>query len=347
MSTSALAGCDGRAADSASACSQNATLTYPRGMQVIERGWVSSNSIVFTDPADADGSSSGAEGTIGTIGSVVDTGYVRHAAQTVELVRHALAGAPLKRIVNTHTHSDHIGGNAALRAAWPDVNITIPAGDAGIVSRWDETALHLSTMGQDCERFAFDSTYTDADVLMLGGLSWRAIGSPGHHMASLMLYSEQARILISADALWENGFGVIFPEIDGDPASQGGAFAAQRATLEAIAKLDVTTVIPGHGAPFGNLHAALDRAQSRLDYFIANPERHARNGLKVTLAFLLMIEQRIGLDTLPDRLAALPLAARINLDHYQLEPRPLAEFVVSELEKSAVARRAEGWLIAK
>ena len=161
MSTSALTDCDGRAADSASARSQNATLTYPPGMQVIERGWVSSNSIVFTDPADADGSSNGAEGTIGTIGtigSVVDTGYVRHAAQTVELVRHALAGAPLKRIVNTHTHSDHIGGNAALRAAWPDVSITIPAGDAGIVSRWDETALHLSTMGQDCERFAFDST---------------------------------------------------------------------------------------------------------------------------------------------------------------------------------------------
>ena len=55
MSTSACGGCDGRATDSASACSQNATLTYPPGMQVIERGWVSSNSIVFTDPADAAG----------------------------------------------------------------------------------------------------------------------------------------------------------------------------------------------------------------------------------------------------------------------------------------------------
>lgn len=329
------------------ATSSRVGFTYPPGMQVFERGWVSSNNIVFTDRGDAD------DGSIGTIkpknivGTIVDTGYIRHAALTVALVRDALAGAPLKRIVNTHTHSDHIGGNAALRAAWPDLNITIPAGDAGIVARWDETALHLSTMGQECERFGFDSTYTDADVLTLGGLSWRAIGSPGHHMASLVLYCEEARILISADALWENGFGVIFPEIDGDPASQGGAFAAQRATLEGIAGLDVATVIPGHGAPFGNMHAALDRAQSRLDYFIANPERHARNGLKVTLAFLLMIEQRIRLDALPQRLANLPLAARINHDHYQLEPGPLAEFAVSELEKSAVAERAGGWLIAK
>ena len=49
----------------------------------------------------------------------------------------------------------------------------------------------------------------------------------------------------------------------------------------------------------------LERAYSRLDYFTATPERHARNGLKVTLA----------------------------------------EFTIAELEKSRVARRAGGWLL--
>ena len=101
---------------------------FPSGMQVIERGWVSSNNIVFFDTG-ADGGN-----------AVVDTGYVHHAAQTVELLRHAVAqhqasGSRLSRIINTHTHSDHIGGNAALKSAWPEAEITIPAGDAGIVRR--------------------------------------------------------------------------------------------------------------------------------------------------------------------------------------------------------------------
>ena len=311
----------------------------PHGMQVLERGWVSSNNIVFIDLRD------GAESGAAAQGAVVDTGYVRHAAQTVALTRHALGAAPLTRIVNTHTHSDHIGGNAALKAAWPDARITIPAGDTGIVRGWDEAALHLTSMGQECARFDFDATFTQGDRFTLGGMAWRAIASPGHDTASQMLYSEEARILISADALWENGFGVIFPEIDGDRASQGEAFAAQRATLDAIAGLKVDAVIPGHGAPFADCAGALERAYSRIDYFTATPERHARNGLKVTLAFLLMIEQRVALQGLPERLAALPLAAQINRDYYQLNAAALAEFTIAELEKSRVARRADGWLL--
>jgi glyoxylase-like metal-dependent hydrolase (beta-lactamase superfamily II) len=165
-------------------------------------------------------------------------------------------------------------------------------------------------------------------------------------MASLMLYCEDMRLLVSADALWENGFGVIFPEIDGDHASQGEAFAAQHATLEMIATLDVGTVIPGHGAPFTGIDAALERAFGRLDYFIAHPERHARNGLKVALSFLLMIERRIELALLPQRLAALPLAMRINDTHYQLAPAALAQFVVAELEKGGAAHRRDGWLVS-
>ena len=46
---------------------------------------------------------------------MVDTGYCIHAEQTLALVEAALQGAPLQRIVNTHLHNDHCGGNALLR----------------------------------------------------------------------------------------------------------------------------------------------------------------------------------------------------------------------------------------
>ena len=303
----------------------------PPAMQVLERGWVSSNNIVLQSRDET---------------AVIDTGYVLHAGQTVALVQHLLAGRPLTRIINSHTHSDHIGGNAALQRAYPQASITIPADDAGVISHWDEAALHLSTMGQECERFMFDATFGRGDTLTLGDLPWRVVASPGHHMASLMLHCAGEGILISADALWQNGFGVIFPEIDGDPVSQGEAFAAQRATLDTIAALNVQTVIPGHGAPFTDVAAALERAFGRLSHFQAHPERHARNGLKVALSFLLMIEGRIALASLPARLAALPLAVRINQDHYQLDAAQLASFVTDQLEKGGAAHRANGWLVS-
>ena len=298
----------------------------PASMRVIERGWVSSNNIVFLGRDQA---------------AVVDTGYGRHAPQTVALVRNALGGRPLDRIVNTHVHSDHIGGNAALAREHPGVHLMIPAGEARIVRHWDKEALYLGPMGQECERFAFAATYADGDTLVLGDLEWRALASPGHDDESLMLWCASLRILISADALWESGFGVIFPALP--PATDpGGAFADQRATLDVIATLDARLVIPGHGAPFNDVRAALARAYSRLDYFAADPARNARNAAKVALAFLVMSEGRLDLATLGARLARMSLVERINRAYHDLPADEFAALLAGDLVKSGVARRAGG-----
>ncbi len=298
-------------------------------MRVVERGWVSSNTVVFCGDASTD---------------IVDSGYSLHAAQTIALARHALGPRPLDRIFNTHAHADHMGGNAALRRAYPDVRIAIPAGDALLVGEWDEQALHFAPMGQQCDRFSFDTTCRAGDLLTLGDREWRAIASPGHDMHSLMLWCERERILISADALWEDGFGILFPALP-PAATAEQAFAAQRATLDAIAALDARLVIPGHGAPFDDVAGALGRACGRLDYFMADPARIARNAAKVTLSFLLMIEGRLELARLGERLAGLSLLAAINRSAYGLEDARFAALLVEELVKSRAATCAHGWLL--
>ena len=55
--------------------------------------------------------------------------------------------------------------------------------------------------------------------------------------------------------LWEHGFGAIFPEIDGEPG-----FDEQARLLDRIERLEPAWVIPGHGAPFTDVPAALARA---------------------------------------------------------------------------------------
>lgn len=301
---------------------------WPACLHVLERGWVSSNNILFLGERDA---------------VLVDTGYGRHAPQTLALLERVLQGRALDRVVNTHTHSDHIGGNAALKRAWPRLHVTIPEGESQAVREWDEAALLLTPLGQECERFGFDATFTHGDLFDLGDLQWRAIGSPGHDMDSLVLYCEQERILISADALWENGFGVLFPEFTGE-APSGAGCAAQRATLDAIAALEVDWVIPGHGSPFTDMQGALKRAYGRLDSLASDPVRNARNAAKVALAFVLMIEGRILLADVPRRVAAMSFVQRLNREFLRIDDGALAEYLVAELEKSRAARREGEWL---
>jgi glyoxylase-like metal-dependent hydrolase (beta-lactamase superfamily II) len=302
----------------------SASLLLPPSMQVLERGWLSSNNILFA----------GRERT-----ALVDSGYMMHAEQTVALVTQALQRRPLDLLVNTHLHSDHCGGNAALQAAF-GCRTMIPAADADSVRNWDEDALSYRATGQQCQRFTFDDILHPGDMLMLGDLAWQALASPGHDPHSLILYCAQERILISGDALWENGFGVIFPELDGE-----SGFAETRATLELIAGLDVRLVIPGHGAPFSGVGQALQAAFSRVDYLAADPVRNAHNAVKVLLKFLLLERQRIPLHQVPPMMRDIRLFRDTNRRYLQRDDDDLAQWIVSQLVRAGVAAVEDGVLV--
>jgi len=281
------------------------------GLTVFERGWLSSNNILF-DAAAAP-----------TV--LVDTGHCVHAEQTMALVSHALQGRPLTGIVNTHLHSDHCGGNAALAAHYGSA-ITIPAGEADKVARWDEDALTYKLTGQSCPRFAHSDVMNGGDEIVLGAMPWRVMASPGHDPESMVLYQPETQILISADALWENGFGVVFPELEGE-----SGFGDVRATLDLIGALPVRWVVPGHGAPFEGTGAALERAYRKLDAFIADPPRHARHAAKVLIKYHLMECHSMPLDALMHWLADTKYFVVINGVYFA--DTPVSEWATTLLEE--------------
>jgi glyoxylase-like metal-dependent hydrolase (beta-lactamase superfamily II) len=265
----------------------------PPSLTVLERGWLSSNNILL-------------HGSDGEGATLIDSGYVSHAEQTLALVRHALRpGHPLVRVVNTHLHSDHCGGNAALVRAF-GAQIVIPPGHADAVARWDEDLLTYRLTNQRCERFTADAVLHPGESFTVGVRTWQAQAAPGHDPHSLVLFDAMHGVLISADALWENGFGVVFPELDGE-----NAFDDVAAVLDLIESLDARFVIPGHGAPFANVAGALQRARSRLAAFRADPTRHARHGIKALTKYHLL---EVGSEPLPELLAwfaATPIARQV------------------------------------
>lgn len=301
-------------------------MTLPDSIRVLERGWLSSNNIVFLDDDGA---------------SVVDTGYVTHIDDTIRLIDQARAGRPLVRIVNTHIHSDHAGGNAQLQALH-GCGVWIPPGESELVDSWDEDRLSYRRTSQLCPRFTYDRLIHPHDTLRLGGEDWTVLPAAGHDHAMVMLWCERLGILLSADALWQKGFGVIFPELAGIPG-----FAQQKATLDLIGALKPRLVIPGHGAPFTDVAASLQAAHSRIDWFMAEPRRNSDNALKVLLAFKLLEAQRLTLADLTDMVRA-SIEGNVAMQaHYPHDPEAMAAFMAQELVRAGAATRDGDAVVAR
>ncbi|WFF81926.1 MBL fold metallo-hydrolase [Delftia tsuruhatensis] len=309
----------------------SATAALPCGMTVLERGWLSANNIVFAaDPADPQDDGA----------AVVDTGYVSHADQTVLLIERTLAGQPLARILNTHLHSDHCGGNAALQARWPQARTYVAPGQAEFVRHWNPEALSYTPTGQECPPFALTGVLQPGASVRLAGRDWQIHAAPGHDPHSIILFEPASRTLISADALWENGFGVVFPEIEGLQA-----FEEVAATLDVIEALAPLTIVPGHGGVFTGVAAALDTARRRLDGFVRAPERHALYAAKVLLKYRLLDWQRVRTTELLAWLDATPYFGMLHTGYFSHETAEhWSRTLVDALVQSGAAQREGEWV---
>ena len=292
----------------------------PPDILVFERGWLSSNNILLLGQGST---------------ALVDSGYASHAPQTLALVASALGERPLDQLVNTHLHSDHCGGNAALQGHYPALRTTIPPGLAESVRHWDVDALTYAPTGQSCPRFRFDTLLQPGTEIRLGARLWQVHAAPGHDTHSVVLFEPAARVLLSADALWERGFGVVFPELEGERA-----FDAVARTLDVIEALKPAVVIPGHGAVFADPAAALAYARSRLDSFVANPTKHLRHGVKVLLKFKLLELQTVNSDALIHWARTTPYFARIYQEHFaSLEFSSWVAALLDDLVRAGAASR--------
>ncbi len=297
--------------------------TLPPGVTFIERGWLSSNSILLQDETST---------------LLIDTGYCTHADQTLQLVTDVLGDRPLQTIINTHLHSDHCGGNATLQKYYSKVETLIPVAQAELIDIWDVDALTYKPTGQHCPRFIRTGTVQNGDAFTVNGAVWQAYAASGHDQHAFILFNTESKVLISADALWENGFGVVFPEIEGIQA-----FDQVESTLQMIEQLNPTWILPGHGAGFGNIHAALGRARSRLKQFRSSPSKHGNYAAKVLLKFKLLEIQTLRL---PELLAWAETTSYLQMLRQEyaanLSFGNWFDYLCRELEKSGACHIANG-----
>ena len=296
------------------------------GLQVFERGWLSANNILLTDAFSS---------------TLIDSGYVTHQDQTLLLLKSALGSRPLDQLVNTHLHSDHCGGNALLQSTYTHLKTLIPPGEATAVANWDVDALSYEATGQECPRFTYSDLLQSGQSLAMANLHWEIMSAPGHDPHSIILFEPAHRILISADALWANGFGVVFPEMEGL-----AAFDEVASTLDLIESLRPRWIIPGHGAVFRDVDAALATARQKLDGFVQNPAKHAKYGAKVLLKYKLLELKQVELDTFIDWASKVPYFQTLHRTYSA--DASLSDWVMlmlKDLEKSQALEFQEKMLV--
>ncbi len=146
-------------------------------------------------------------------------------------------------ILNTHGHVDHIAGNAALKAAFPDAPLVIGAGDAAMLT---DPMLNLSGLaGAAVTSPLADRTVRERETVEVAGLRLEVLDIPGHspgHVVFVWRDGPRAAVF-GGDVLFAGSIGrTDFPGGDLDLLLSG-----IRAKLWPLP--DDTAVYPGHGPP--------------------------------------------------------------------------------------------------
>lgn len=294
-------------------------------IHVIVRGWLNCNQIVLSSES-------------GNV--VIDTGHSSCADETRRLLAlpQNLGDQPLQRIINTHCHADHMGGNAALIRRY-GCAVSVPQGDAANIRAWNRDAFLIDYADHHIEPFDYTDTLAVEDEFRAGGYTWRALPAPGHDMNALVFWCEQHGVLITGDALWENGLGAMFPL-----PSLDDALNAATSTLNRIEALAPRWVIPGHGAPFRDAASAIARARRRLDTFAADPVKNARHVLKALFSFALLAKQRMRSIDVPRYFAEVPCYGDLSERFLGKPTSDVAHDLVEELVTVGAVTVRNGWI---
>jgi glyoxylase-like metal-dependent hydrolase (beta-lactamase superfamily II) len=299
------------------------SVMLPPSLRVIVRGWLNCNQVVMLAPGD---------------NVLVDSGYCTHRERTLELLASdkGLDRQPLERLINTHCHSDHMGGNAAV-ASMHGCRITIPAGEVKNVDPWTPQSAWMDEFDQRADPFHFDDTIDAGESFEGGGFEWKAHAAPGHDMDALMFFEPVNRILISGDALWENGMGFVWPQEGANPHIESA-----REALATIERLDPAIVIPGHGDPFTDAAGAIEGVRARLDVFARDPVKNARHMAKVMFVFALLDKEAMPLDEVAAYVGRIPCYSKLSDRFLGMGPKELADWLVADLGRAGAVAIERG-----
>lgn len=166
---------------------------------------------------------------------IVDTGTGENFEYVLNSIKNAgfNIAEDIKRIVNTHCHFDHTGGNRFFNA-----KIGIHEAEVSALEKGDINATAAYMFGRPFEPMKVDFHLKAGDKIN----DFEVIHTPGHTIGGICLYDGET--LISGDTVFaDGGFGRF---------DIGGDINMLKTSIEKLSELDVEYLLPGHGPAVSN-----------------------------------------------------------------------------------------------
>lgn len=225
-------------------------------------------------------------------------------------------------VLITHGHPDHWGlatmfSETVIAHRGAQRELDYARSPADMAARFGLSEM-AKTFGIDASRFSVFDRYKElvagipeireiADEHHIG--DWTVLWTPGHSPGHVCLYRQGDRVLIAGDHLLP-GFT---PNVQPDP-DRSDALADYLSSLQRIAELDISLVLPAHGEPF---RTARERAEELITHHEQRLEKLSRYLARPRSLGEVTVELFADLETGEDRMLA-SLEAFAHLEHLRL-----------------------------
>ncbi|HPO49572.1 MAG TPA: MBL fold metallo-hydrolase [Spirochaetota bacterium] len=214
--------------------------------------------------------------------AIIDSGYFEEFDNNYKTFLEN--GVDLKNIdyiINTHSHGDHNGGNAALKKLNPKIKVLSSNETKNFQNRRNK--MNLFSDSEDAfEYYEVENELEEGEIVDLGGEKLKILKTKGHTTDSISIYVENMNVLFSGDCVY-NKVVVQLDYYQDLKISLNELFS----TYEKLSKLDIKTIYTGHGDPIANPSENFSYCMRKMRRFEKDMELALINNLIPSVQFFI------------------------------------------------------------